>query len=346
MMLQDICQEATDLRASDRSLASRPLVTLTLLTYNQEDLVAESLRSALAQTYRPLEIIVSDDASTDGTLAAVEAELARHQTTARVHVRCNPRNLGISAHVSVVCAMASGELIVLAAGDDLSAPQRCERLVQRWLDSDRKVDLLVSDVVDMDEDGASHGILQVDTLENWHGIDDWLRREPYVIGAGIACTPRLFRIFGPINAEAQAEDHVLPLRAILCGGAATLHEPLVHYRRGGASAKRRYASVAERVAVLRRNNDRHLAAMAQMEQDAGQVDAGDRFRSGKRLEAARLRFVDAMFRTQGLGARLKIALRARDVEFAYRLRIFTYATMPLIHAPSIFLKRELRALRA
>lgn len=53
--------------------STQPLVTVILLTYNQENLVAMAVESLLAQTYSPLEIILSDDASTDNTFAVMQS---------------------------------------------------------------------------------------------------------------------------------------------------------------------------------------------------------------------------------------------------------------------------------
>jgi cellulose synthase/poly-beta-1,6-N-acetylglucosamine synthase-like glycosyltransferase len=46
---------------------SRPLISFCLLTYNQAPFIREAIEAALAQTYSPLEIIISDDFSNDNT---------------------------------------------------------------------------------------------------------------------------------------------------------------------------------------------------------------------------------------------------------------------------------------
>ena len=48
-----------------------PLVTFALFTYNQERYVREAVEGVLAQTYEPLEIIISDDCSTDMTFSII-----------------------------------------------------------------------------------------------------------------------------------------------------------------------------------------------------------------------------------------------------------------------------------
>ena len=46
---------------------SYPLVSFCVKSYNQKELLKEALQGAFAQTYRPLEIVISDDGSTDGS---------------------------------------------------------------------------------------------------------------------------------------------------------------------------------------------------------------------------------------------------------------------------------------
>ena len=48
-------------------MTTRPLASLCVITYNQEKFVAEAVKAALSQSYRPLEVILSDDASSDDT---------------------------------------------------------------------------------------------------------------------------------------------------------------------------------------------------------------------------------------------------------------------------------------
>jgi GT2 family glycosyltransferase len=48
------------------------LVSFVVLAYNQQKFVAEAVRGALAQTYHPLEIVISDDCSTDGTFDVIK----------------------------------------------------------------------------------------------------------------------------------------------------------------------------------------------------------------------------------------------------------------------------------
>jgi glycosyltransferase involved in cell wall biosynthesis len=133
--------------------AQRPLVSVLLIAFNQADVVADAVRGALQQTYSPLEILISDDCSTDDTSGEIQRAVGDYRGPHRIVTNRNERNEGISAHLSRLARMSSGELLVVAAGDDVSLPDRCARLVDYWLSEDRRPDLIASDLIDLDDVG-------------------------------------------------------------------------------------------------------------------------------------------------------------------------------------------------
>jgi len=110
-----------------------PLVSFIIVAYNQEQFVDEAAQSALAQDYPNLEIILSDDNSTDRTWSRFE-QIAREFGAARsITLNRSAGGKGILAHVYDAVAKSRGDLIVLGAGDDISLPHRVSRLVAEWL---------------------------------------------------------------------------------------------------------------------------------------------------------------------------------------------------------------------
>jgi glycosyltransferase involved in cell wall biosynthesis len=101
------------------------LVSCIVPAYNAERFLRDALDSILAQTYQPIEVIVADDGSTDGTagVAAGHGERVRH---VRQPHRGLPaaRNLGLSA--------ARGEFIAFLDADDLWHPEKLERQMARF----------------------------------------------------------------------------------------------------------------------------------------------------------------------------------------------------------------------
>lgn len=99
-------------------------VSVLLCVRNGIPYLAEAIDSILTQTYRDLELIVVDDASTD-TTPALLAELR----DPRVVLVRNEVNLGLTASLNVALARASGELVARQDADDRSLPLRLERQV-------------------------------------------------------------------------------------------------------------------------------------------------------------------------------------------------------------------------
>src|SRR4051812_34720579 len=74
--------------------SGRPLVTFALFAYNHERFIRKAVDGALAQTYQPLEIIISDDCSTDRTFEIAQGMASAYNGAHKVVVNRNPKNLG------------------------------------------------------------------------------------------------------------------------------------------------------------------------------------------------------------------------------------------------------------
>lgn len=114
----------------------RPAVTFALVAYNQEEYVREAIEGAFAQDFEPLEIILSDDCSSDSTFAIMQAMAAAYRGPHRVIARQERPNVGTVRHLINIAREASGELLVIGAGDDISYPQRVSALHAAWKETD------------------------------------------------------------------------------------------------------------------------------------------------------------------------------------------------------------------
>jgi GT2 family glycosyltransferase len=101
-----------------------PLVSVVIPTYNRATMVERAVRSALAQDYEALEVVVVDDGSSDDTAArlAVFGD--------RVRLVCHPVNRGASAARNTGIEAARGEYVALLDSDDLWAPDKTRRQLQ------------------------------------------------------------------------------------------------------------------------------------------------------------------------------------------------------------------------
>lgn len=207
--------------------------TVMLLTYNQEPYVAAAVQALLAQNCEPVDILISDDASTDGTAKAIEAALSGYSGPHRVRVNQNPHNLGIARHINRCMEMIGTDIVIAAAGDDISMPDR----VARTLDAFRRTDALLvhSRVEQIGPDGeVLSGAYPQDSALFLRSTA--LRRAAVsmalYIGATGAWHRALYDRYGPIRNPDCYEDLILGFRAALEGRIAFVDPPLVRYRIG------------------------------------------------------------------------------------------------------------------
>jgi glycosyltransferase involved in cell wall biosynthesis len=97
-----------------------PLVSIIVITYNSSKYIIETLDSAYSQTYDAIELIVSDDCSTDNTMELVKSWMGNHKNRfLREVIITTPVNTGVPANCNRGAKSANGEWIKFLAGDDI-----------------------------------------------------------------------------------------------------------------------------------------------------------------------------------------------------------------------------------
>jgi len=129
-------------RCSERGPVSASTVSVVMGTYNGASEVERSVRSLLAQTLTPKEIVVVDDGSTDDT-PAVLRRLALDEPT--VTVVSMPKNRGNIAALNLGISVATGDYVAIADDDDVSVPHRLETSLR--LIEERDADMVGGQVV-------------------------------------------------------------------------------------------------------------------------------------------------------------------------------------------------------
>lgn len=104
----------------------QPLVSVVMPAYNAGKFIRSAIQSILLQTYRPLELIIIDDASTDDTLDIAQS----FRTDARVNVLSNAENQGIVYSRNRGIEIAAGVYIAILDSDDVALPKRIEQQVR------------------------------------------------------------------------------------------------------------------------------------------------------------------------------------------------------------------------
>lgn len=221
-----------------------PLVTFALFAYNQEKYIREAVEAAFAQIYPSLEIILSDDGSADDTFGVMQAMADKYTGPHKVRTRRSEINLGTALHVSAVAQMAKGSLIVVAAGDDISLPNRVALLVNEWQRAGGGV-ATVHSAISIISPKSSSGVetLPLRFPESTKFDLDWYMRNRALPFYSPTCaySIELFRLFPPLIGGSIIEDGVLSFRTFLKGRFLAVDVPLVKQRILPESAGRGYA---------------------------------------------------------------------------------------------------------
>ncbi len=128
-----------------------PRVSVGLPVYNGEKFLAQAIESILCQTYPDLELVLSDNASTDRTQQICESFAARDY---RVRYHRSPMNIGASRNHNRVVELSRGEIFLWASHDDLFTPEYVSRCLQ-VMDGHPEILLCYSLSGDVDEYGHS-----------------------------------------------------------------------------------------------------------------------------------------------------------------------------------------------
>jgi glycosyltransferase involved in cell wall biosynthesis len=195
----------------------KPLISCIIPVFNGERYLAEALDSILAQTYRPIEIIVVDDGSTDGTreLVASYGDQVRYLWQPNSGP-ATARNQGLSA--------ASGEFVAFLDADDLWHPEKLERQLARF-DARPDLDVCVAHV-------QNFWILELREEEAQFRDHRVSRPLPGYVTETLLARHTFFEAVGRFNTELNHGDSTdWFLRAAERGAAIELLPDVLSYRR-------------------------------------------------------------------------------------------------------------------
>jgi glycosyltransferase involved in cell wall biosynthesis len=210
-------------------LEKRPLVTFALLAYNQEKFIREAIEGAFSQTYEPLEIIISDDCSTDRTFDIIKDLSNKYTGPHKIIINKNETNAGLINHVNLLFERSIGEYSILAAGDDVSPPDRVSLTTSEFLNNN-SLYAVHSNALKINENGTAIDEWVPPIIKNKTKKLDIANANAIHIGATAAYKKSIYDIFGPINNRDTYEDLALGFRAYLLNGIGHINTCLVKYR--------------------------------------------------------------------------------------------------------------------
>jgi alpha-1,3-rhamnosyltransferase len=128
-------------------------VSICIITYNSGKYIVQTLDSAYDQDYGPLELVISDDGSSDDTSVVCREWISRRGGRfSRVVIDIATHNRGIAANANRATGMARGKYIKLLAGDDVLCQDCISRYVQHMQTTD--VELCFSMLTRINQAGA------------------------------------------------------------------------------------------------------------------------------------------------------------------------------------------------
>ena len=213
---------------------SKPLVSVIMAARNAERTIARSIQSALAQTWRDIELIVIDDASTDRT-----SEVAASFDDPRVTLLRNETNLHISATTNRGIAAARGEYVAILDSDDVWLPDKIEKQMA-WMEAHPETGACFTWANVVDENGRlwtaeQEGLVTV-FRQNNRSREQWLH--DLLLKGNCLCHPTVLYRRPALEAcggydpsLAQLLDYEVYLRLLQYTDIHILCEPLIDYCR-------------------------------------------------------------------------------------------------------------------
>jgi glycosyltransferase involved in cell wall biosynthesis len=209
------------------------LVSVVIPAYNQVDFIGATLDSVLDQDYPLLEIIVTDDGSTDGTSEVISKYADKFPNI--VIPVLNKFNSGIPKNFNRGLAKANGEFIAWFGGDDLMLPAKISKQV--------KALQLRSDAVGCVHDAfifetASSEILGLfSVLMNGRpglkegGVELWFDSSYFMLPSAVMVRSSAIPSHGFDERLKYANDWLLDVEIFMQGMCVVIDEPLCKYRR-------------------------------------------------------------------------------------------------------------------
>lgn len=196
---------------------------------NKEKFVARAIDAALAQTYAPMDIVLSDQDSTDSTLQIINEKTSSYKGPNNIIVlRCHDTAYkgmaGMNVHLNWIHRQIDADVIIASSADDYSHPTRAEKVVKAF--KDHNPDMVGNCTLFLEDDGTVDGERPYKGSSQFVTPEDVMR---YTFGG--ACSLAWRREFY-IKHEMQnfeSIDMILPIHAAFERGFYYLDETLHTY---------------------------------------------------------------------------------------------------------------------
>jgi glycosyltransferase involved in cell wall biosynthesis len=211
------------------------LVSFIIPAFNSKAFVREAVDSCLGQTYPDVEVVVTDDGSSDGTLQLLHSA---YDGNPRVRVFSFDRNRGKVAAYNQCYKHAEGEFIAVLDADDVSLEDRVKHSLEGL--KRHNAEMVCGDALAFGDAVRSFSV-----AHEWFGLDqcveldfESLLKRPKVLGPTVFCTREVCEAIFPIDERMSHQDWWMPLAAAYRRPVRHLPTPLIKYRLHSANTSR------------------------------------------------------------------------------------------------------------
>jgi glycosyltransferase involved in cell wall biosynthesis len=207
-------------------------VSVVVCAYNHEKYLEQALDSVAAQSLRPTQLIITDDASTDGSAQLIRAWIRTNWPEAQF--LGHHWNVGLPRTLNAVLPLLRGDYVVVMAADDWMTPDRLETQVAAFDRVSTRVGMVYADMVEVDEAGIPTG-------QRWFDDDrmgppasgdlfSLMIDRAFMAAPTVMVRRALLLATGPYDETLVAEDYDMSLRLSRRAEWLYIDEAVVNYR--------------------------------------------------------------------------------------------------------------------
>jgi len=221
------------------------LVSIAMSTYNGEAFLKEQLDSILNQTYKNLEIIISDDSSTDNTVEIIKEY---QNKDSRIILSQNEKNIGFVKNFEKAISLCSGEYIALCDQDDIWKINK----IEFFLSQIKENVLIYSNAIIIDENSKETGnnFILKSNIRKWNSNISFLLYN-VISGNTMMFKKELLKYILPFPPNIKYHDFWIAFVASTYGTINYTDEPMTFYRRHNeqvtCSTKQKHDSYSKKI---------------------------------------------------------------------------------------------------
>ncbi len=212
---------------------SKGLVSVVIPTYNQKEFIHETIESVLAQTYKKIEIIVTDDGSTDGTVEIIKEFYNKFPD--KIIPVFSEKNTGIPFNINRGLNHVTGEYLAWLGGDDLMLPTKLEKqvlLLEKRKDAVGCIhDALVFQSENNQELGKFSELYNGSSKFKEGGVELWLKTSYRMLPSTVMIRTCAIPDHGTDIRLKYANDLLFDIEVFRQGACVVIDEVLGKYRR-------------------------------------------------------------------------------------------------------------------